>query len=231
LFLARAMAEMTPPGLIHAFEPMPASFERLTQNLRLNNMANVIAHRAGLWEEGNVRLTIEGHLGLASSHPAAHGNEDGKDTIESTSIDAYSRSQQLPSVGLIMLDTEGSEEKALLGARDTIEVHKPNIVVEVHRNFVDWTDGLEQTSIIRFLTSRGYSAFAIRDFHDNYSMAGRPIEIVPADLVYLEGPPHGFNVLATTDSGLISRHGLKIVEDVSPKLLLHKDPALHHPRF
>jgi hypothetical protein len=62
-------------------------------------------------------------------------------------------------------------------------------------------------------------------------MENRPIEIIPVDRVYLEGPPHGFNVLATTDSDLINRYGLRIVEDVSPKLLLHKDPALHHPKF
>jgi FkbM family methyltransferase len=232
LFLARAASEQKPPGVIHAFEPMKASFERLMQNLRLNNITNVVANRIGLWEEANVPLTVEGHLGLASSRPAAaNDSAESEGAIESISIDVYTRSQQLPTVGLIMLDTEGGEEKALIGARKTIASDKPNIIVEINRHFIDWTEGLENTSIIRFLTSYGYSVFAIRDFHSNYSMANRPIEIIPADRVYLEGPPHGFNVLATTDSGLIERHQLRIVEDVSPKLLLHKDPALHHPRF
>lgn len=232
LFLARAASEQTPPGVIHAFEPMQASFERLLQNLRLNNITNVVANRVGLWDEANVPLTIEGHLGLASSRPAeAKESAENEEAIESISIDAYASSRQLQDVGLIMLDTEGGEEKALIGACETIASNKPNIIVEINRRFIDWTDGLENTSLIRFLTSRGYSAFAIRDFHDNYPMAGRPIEIVPVDRVYLEGPPHGFNVLATADPDLITRHGLRIVEDVSPKLLLHKDPALHHPKF
>lgn len=230
LFLARAMAERKPPGVIHAFEPMKTSFDRLVRNLSLNNITNVIPKRLGLWDEPAVALAIEGHLGLASSKPVAESGSDDE-RIESISIDEYARAEQLSSVGLIMLDTEGGEEKALIGARVTIEAHQPNIVVEVHRSFVDWTGGLQHTSIIQFLTSRGYSAFAIRDFHDNYPMEGRPIEIVPVDRVYLEGPPHGFNVLATADSDLINRHGLRILEDVSPKLLLHKDPALHHPKF
>jgi FkbM family methyltransferase len=230
LFLARATAERKPPGVIHAFEPMKSSFDRLVRNLSLNHLTNVVANRLGLWDEPAVALALDGHLGLASSKPVAESGSDDE-RIESISIDEYARVQKLSSVGLIMLDTEGGEEKALIGARATIETHKPNIVVEVHRHFVDWTDGLEHTSLIRFLTSRGYSAFAVRDFHDNYPMAGRPIEIVPADRVYLEGPPHGFNVLATADRDLITRHGLRIVEDVSPKLLLHKDPALHHPKF
>ena len=75
----------------------------------------------------------------------------------------------------------------------------------------------------------GYTIFAIRDFHDNYPMAGKAVEIIPVDRVYLEGPPHGFNLLAIKDSNLVRRLGLRVVENVSPKLLVHKNPALHHP--
>jgi hypothetical protein len=74
-------------------------------------------------------------------------------------------------VELIMLDTEGGEENALLGARETIARCSPNIVFEIHRNFVDWSAGLQNTSVVTFLTSQGYDVFAIRDFHNNYPMA------------------------------------------------------------
>ena len=225
LFLARAVR-----GVVHAFEPMQHAFDRLSRNLKINNIQNVIANRLGLWDRGNIVLTVEGHLGLASSKPDSEDNADGE-RIESISIDEYVASRQISPVGLIMLDTEGGEEKALAGASETIARHSPNIVFEIHRHFVDWTDGLEKTSIVEFLHSRGYSVFAIRDFHNNYRMADHPIEIIPVNRVYLEGPPHGFNVLATTDPNLVKRLDLRIVENVSPKLLLHKDPALHQPIF
>jgi FkbM family methyltransferase len=231
LFLARAGNNNTPPATIHAFEPMAHAFARLLRNLELNNISNVIPRRLGLWDRSNVNLSVEGHLGLASSLPVADDANAAGELIESESIDDYVNQKQLSSVGLIMLDTEGGEEKALMGARETIARHAPNIVFEIHRFFVDWTTGLEKTSIVKFLGSYGYTVFAIRDFHNNYSMEGHPIEIIPVDRVYLEGPPHGFNMLATTDSTLVKRLGLRVVEDVSPKLLLHKDPALHHPRF
>ena len=225
LFLARAT-----PGVIHAFEPMQHAFDRLLHNLKVNNTRNVVANRLGLWDRGKIVLSVEGHLGLASSKPQTEGNTSGE-KIDSISIDEYVESNEVSPVGLIMLDTEGGEEKALAGARETIVRDKPNIVFEIHRHFVDWSEGLENTSIVQFLQSHGYSVFAIRDFHNNYPMAGRPIEIIPIDRVYLEGPPHGFNTLATTDPDLVKRLGLRIVENVSPKLLLHKDPALHHPIF
>jgi len=225
LFLARAVR-----GVVHAFEPMQHAFNRLSRNLKINNIQNVVANRLGLWDRGNIVLSVEGHLGLASSKPESEENTSGE-RIESISIDEYVDSRQISPVGLIMLDTEGGEEKALAGASETIARHAPNIVFEIHRHFVDWTDGLEKTSIVEFLRSRGYSVFAIRDFHNNYRMADHPIEIIPVDRVYLEGPPHGFNALATTDPNLVKRLDLRIVENVSPKLLLHKDPALHQPIF
>ena len=229
LFLARAVGGGIAPGVIHAFEPMQHAFDRLLHNLNVNHIRNVVANRLGLWDRGKVVLTVEGHLGLASSKPVEE-NTSGE-RIESISIDEYVESREVSPVGLIMLDTEGGEEKALAGARETIAIHGPNIVFEIHRHFVDWSEGLEKTSIVQFLRSHGYTVFAIRDFHNNYPMAGRPIEIIPVDRVYLEGPPHGFNALATTDPDLVKRLGLRIVENVSPKLLLHKDPALHHPIF
>ena len=224
LFLARAVGD----GVVHAFEPMQRPFDRLLHNLKVNNIQNVVANRMGLWDRGRVTLTVEGHLGLASSKEE---DNSGGERIESISIDEYVESRQIAPVGLIMLDTEGGEEKALAGASETIARHAPNIVFEIHRHFVDWSKGLEKTSIVEFLRSRGYSVFAIRDFHNNYRMADHPIEIIPVDRVYLEGPPHGFNALATTDPNLVKRLELRIVENVSPKLLLHKDPALHQPIF
>jgi FkbM family methyltransferase len=224
LFLARAVGD----GVVHAFEPMQRPFDRLLHNLKVNDIQNVVANRMGLWDRGRVTLTVEGHLGLASSKEE---DNSGGERIESISIDEYVESRQIAPVGLIMLDTEGGEEKALTGASETIARHAPNIVFEIHRHFVDWSKGLEKTSIVEFLRSRGYSVFAIRDFHNNYRMADHPIEIIPVDRVYLEGPPHGFNALATTDPNLVKRLELRIVENVSPKLLLHKDPALHQPIF
>lgn len=133
-------------------------------------------------------------------------------------------------VGLIQLDIEGAELGVLLGSLKTITQFKPHIIFEVHKNYVDWSDGLENTEICRLLTNAGYSVFAIRDFNSHYEMAGKLIELIPFNKVYLEMPPHGFNMIAVQDAAIFSSPRYKIVENVSPKLLLHKDPVLHHPK-
>jgi hypothetical protein len=99
----------------------------------------------------------------------------------------------------------------------------------VHRHYVDWSKGLENTEIVRLLTDRGYQVFALRDFNSNVSMSKDTIELVPLGSIYLDGPPHGFNMLATKDSSIFHGELYSIVKDVSPKLLRHQDPALHHP--
>ena len=75
----------------------------------------------------------------------------------------------------------------------------------------------------------GYTMFAVRDFQSNYDLQGRPIELVPAATAYLQGPPHGFNVLAVKDPSIVQNELFVLRPDVSPKLLFHRDPALHHP--
>ena len=227
LTIAAMLAERGSDGVVHAFEPMEGAYRQLERNIELNALTNVRPQRLGLWADSDCFLAVDGPAALGSSHIVA---EDDSGAVPAISIDDYVEAAGIESVGLIMLDTEGGEEEALAGASKLLHrSDAPNIVFEIHRSFVDWSEGLPKTSVVRMLTDLGYEVFAIRDFHDNYSMAGRPIEIVPAATVYLEGPPHGFNMLATRDRDLVARLQLRVVDNVSPKLLLEKDPRLHHP--
>jgi hypothetical protein len=103
------------------------------------------------------------------------------------------------------------------------------VVFEVHRSYVDWSDGLASTEIVQYVESFGYCQFALRDFQSNYDLCGRPIELVPYETAYLDGPPHGFNMLAVKDKRVLDDKTFTISPGVSPKLLLNGDPALHHP--
>jgi FkbM family methyltransferase len=228
--LAQALANQQPIGMVHAFEPMNWAYRRLLRNVQLNNLENVMASRLALWDQATT-LTLQGHAALASTTASRNDEfENSTELVDAVTVDDYVQAKRLPSIDLIMLDIEGGEEKALRGAQQLLRrSDAPHLVFEVHRDYVDWSNGLEQTPIALFLTAHGYTAYAIRDLQNNYSMAGRSIEIIPLDRVYLNGPPHGFNLLATKDASLVCRLGLRVVKDVSPKLLVDNDPALHHP--
>jgi FkbM family methyltransferase len=230
LFIARAMAARSRSARLHAFEPMRRAYERLLRNLALNGIGNTIAKRTALADHCGT-LTLEGPAALASTVTSPESNTPGE-YVAAVTIDDYAREHALVDIGFIMLDIEGGEELALRGATALLARaarNAPHVIFEIHRQYVDWSLGLRQTRIVNFLIEQGYHGYAIRDFHDNVSMAGRPIEIIPWDRVCLDGPPHGFNVLATKDAELVARLGLRVVVDVSPKLLFNKNPALHHP--
>ncbi len=222
---------VSPRGTVHAFEPARHPFERLGRNVELNRLDNVRVHRAALWDRDGGALHLSGDFALAETSETTPAR-DHDEVAEAMTIDAYVRREGLSGLELVQLDTEGGEERALAGGRETLSRPKdsaPNLVFEVHRRHVDWSEGLPNTSLVRMLSSLGYQAFGIRDVHGNFPMGDSPVEVVPAASVHLEGPPHGFNMLAVKDEGILRRLGIMIVEGVSPKLLPEGDSPLHRP--
>lgn len=208
-------------GVCHAFEPDKAQAAMLERNAALNGLTNLRVDTRGLWSDGTSRLSFVGDDALARTVPSDSG-------FATTTIDDYADAAGI-CVDLIMLDLEGSELDVLRGAERQLSSNAAHLVFEVHRSYVDWTGGLQDTEIVRYLASLGYTMFAIRDFQSNYDLSGRPVELVPVETAWLEGPPHGFNILAVRDPDLVSGDGFRLAPGVSPKLLLHRDPALHHP--
>lgn len=210
---------------VHCFEPNDDQRAMLARNAALNSLTNLDIHSLGLWHESSTRLRLAGFDSFANAVPAA----DEQTGFQTITIDDYME-RASRALSVLMLDIEGAELHALRGAWRTLEKDRPAVVFEVHREYVDWSSGLQSTDICRLLIEQGYRLFAVRDFNTNQDMSGRKVELVPAATVYLEGPPHGFNMLAVDADFAIDPDFFSIVEGVSPKLLWHKEPALHHPR-
>lgn len=216
-------------GRVHAFEPNNEQRRMLQRNAELNGLSNIVARPEGLWNDSSTTLKLVGYDSFAAAEVAGDAADDGFRTV---TIADYLRAAGVERLDLIVIDIEGAELAALEGAGPFLERpagEAPNILFEVHRHYVDWSGGLENTAIVRLLTERGYQVFALRDFNSNYDLSNHPIELIPLGSIHLEGPPHGFNMVAVKDASVFESDGYRIVKDVSPKYLRHKDPALHHP--
>lgn len=227
ILIAREVAKSG--GVVHAFEPNDDQRGMLVRNAELNGLTNVVPRPEGLWNTSSAHLKLVGYDSFASAEVAEAGAADAFQTV---TISDYLQAAGQAQLDLIVIDIEGAELAALQGAERFLAMpagQAPDIVFEVHRHYVDWTNGLADTEIGRFLTDHGYTLFALRDFNSNYDLSSQPIELIPADKVYLEGPPHGFNMVAVKDPKRFETPLYRMVENVSPKLLRHKDPALHHP--
>lgn len=222
ILIAAAMAPHG--GVVHAFEPNADQLGMLRENAAANGLTNLRAIPLALWDDETTHLSFVGADALARTAPDATG------PIASTTIDAYFRREGIEAVDVIMLDIEGSEPAALRGARQLLAGPRPPaIVYEIHGALTDWSQGLERTEIGVQLGALGYRLYGIRDFQSHVDLTDLPVELVPAAGAFLGGPPHAFNILAVRDPAIVSDPLFTIVENVSPKLLRHRDPALHHP--
>lgn len=219
-------------SVIHCFEPSDEQRGLLQLNATENKVAKQIKPtHLGLWSHDKTTLELAGNDAFAYAREL-QGSAKGKITFPATSIDAYGKKNAIKNFDLILMDIEGSELPALKGAEGYLRQpagQAPNLIFEVHRFYVDWSKGLENTEIVRYLRKFGYHVYAFRDFQSNVPMQGCKIEIMEPKDVYLNGPPHGFNMLAVKEKSMIDKD-FRIVKNVSPKLLLHKDPSLHWPK-
>lgn len=105
-------------GRVHTFEPDPVNFDCLVKNVEGIN--TVTATNAGLGDKAEF-VGLHMQAGNCGAHFVK-----GDGQIPITTIDFLA----LPKCDLILLDVEGYEHKALLGAMKTIRRYKPVIVCE-----------------------------------------------------------------------------------------------------
>ncbi len=222
-----ALAVKDKGGQIHAFEPNTQNANLILENARLNNLSNVLVSRFALWDKSDQRLVFEGEDALASTVEAGI---DASDHLITLTVDDYVRQQGVEDVKLLMIDVEGSERKVLEGALSTIQRDRPVVVFETHSHYDNWSGGLGNSHSVRLMRSLNYDVYSIRDFHQNIDTAGMPVELMPPEKTYCVTPPHhGFNMLAVPESSLVKDSLFRIVENLSPKLILAKGDPLFSP--
>jgi hypothetical protein len=69
----------------------------------------------------------------------------------------------------------------------------------------------------------------LRDFQGNYHLPNKKLELIPLATTVVDGPKHGFNMVAVKDAELLKGDMFRYCDNVSPKYIAHKSPALHHP--
>lgn len=142
-------------GRIFSFEFLPENLKIFEHNLTLNPTLSgrIRIIRKALWSNSNEDIYI-----LANG-PGTKVLEKSDDPmanrINTISIDAFMGQNNLPRVDFIKMDIEGSELRALKGAEQTINQHKPKLAISVYHQLQDfweipqWIDSLDLGYIFR----------------------------------------------------------------------------------
>ncbi len=121
-----------PEGMVFAFEPLPANFRILEENVRLNNIQNVMIRREAVSEHsGKIRFEFPHEEPSLVAGPLIEGDDLGTFQVPSVSLDDFVR-QTGHSIQFIKMDVEGAETAVLRGAVQSLKAFHPPMIIELH---------------------------------------------------------------------------------------------------
>lgn len=121
-------------GSVHAFEPIPQTFQALQENIHLNGFTQICANCQALSEKAGelcFELPVDAASGnglgrLATVVPLGRGPAV---TVAAGTLDAYADQANLSFIKFIKLDLEGSEVAAIKGMRTLLNEHRIGYLV------------------------------------------------------------------------------------------------------
>lgn len=148
---------------IHAFEPIPSSYETLVKHLALNHLNRITPWNVGLSDKSGEMIF---YFDAASSTNASLRNVSNSSAAiqlkaDVTTMDAFTSLHHVyPDI--IKCDVEGAELFVFKGAIHILAKQKPLILVEMLRK---WTApfGYHPNETIAFFANLGYQCYILRN--------------------------------------------------------------------
>jgi FkbM family methyltransferase len=167
LFTLALSASVGPDGDVLAIEASRRESHWLAANIDGNALGNVSVIRAAAGEVEGMASMSEADPLHAGTGAIAAGSKGAYDvpviTLDSLLDDDARR------VGILKMDIEGSEYRALLGAKMLLERHRPAIVLEVNEQALA-TQGATGDQVMDFLIDARY---------DSYYLDGATGDLIP----------------------------------------------------
>ena len=146
-----------------SFEPNPKIADLFTRSIKINGVEkNVRLFQVAVSDE-TCRATFVEHpsnKGGSALEVSGEAQEGSRYEVGVEKLDAYGLFQDHLAglglnVGLIKMDVEGAEERALRGMADLLKTHKPNIIVELVDSQLKLF-GSGRKPVIAYLESLGF---------------------------------------------------------------------------
>ena len=218
---------------IFTFEPNSNQLKCLRLNKKINNLSNLKIINNVLYSKSNLKFKLE------YSNLTKKKSDEGEMRIiidkiknnkskKSISIDDYCKINKINFIDLIHIDVEGVENEIIKGSSQMLKNNKiENIIFEINSNYVSWKKGLQDTKIVKLLKKYKFKIYAIRDLHSSFNLDNVKLELLPLENIFLEGPKHGFNMIATKSKKL---NKYKVNNKYSPKYLFFKKENKFHTK-
>jgi FkbM family methyltransferase len=143
---------------IYAWEPSPAPLQCFYQNIKLNNLENIIFVREKVVSDHKERVpfTIGAHS--ETDHIAYSSDKKQSLSIQAETLDSFISSQGLSFIDFVKIDVEGAELKVLKGLEENLHNGKIGVlIVEINKNSQQF--GYSCSEIISYLEKRNFLVY------------------------------------------------------------------------
>jgi FkbM family methyltransferase len=172
-------------GQVVAFEPGPDAYPCLTANIALNPFANILACQVAASDRAGeaVLYSAQGQPDGRANLFRAGGGQTVSTRVETVTLDGWRRQHHLAGPDFIKLDVEGAELAALTGARETLAVGDPLLLVEM-KEAIFQSLGTGRAAIQAWLGSLGYRPAGL--FRGRWRLCRDVGEVVSRNVLWLK---------------------------------------------
>jgi FkbM family methyltransferase len=150
-------------GHIYAFEPSTKSYQRLVENVRLNQLTNVTCFRLGLSDTVNtlqMTVSLDGYDAWNSFAKPVRGRSFGSEMVECIRLDDFfEREDLLGRVAMMKIDVEGWESRVLLGGYKVLSREDAPILQVEFTELASQAAGSSCSMTYHLLEELGYRMF------------------------------------------------------------------------
>jgi|GEM_PF-2793234 len=181
-------------GSVHSFEPFPDSYNRLNENIVINDYKNIKTNQVAISDKiGNQIFYYEpSNWELNSLGSVSNGSNrlNKKINVEVNTIDNYCEKNKISKINFLKIDTEGYEINVLRGSEKMLKNKSIDLIqFEISKIPLESLDR-RPDEIILFLKDKGYFVYEYLEsenkFHkindivtdyDNYYASYKNIEL------------------------------------------------------
>ncbi len=146
-------ARQCAPGAVYAYEPFPASFALLEQNVRLNGLTNAHLFPLAVGGAASGPLVLRATGAAVQHSTTATVSTAPAVTVPSLSLNQIFAEQKLPHCDYLKIDCEGAEYEILFAATAETLAQIRRLCLEYHEGVTPHT----RDDLARFLREHGFA--------------------------------------------------------------------------
>ncbi len=149
-------------GTIHAFDPYPPVIEKFRHMVDINKIENIFIHQIGIGDKDSelpFYEPYETNTGVGTFRESVTDYEERKvlDKLKIVKGDSWVKENNIENIKIIKIDIEGFEEYALRGLNQTLNTHRPLIILEVSKPTLGTISNLSE---LKKLLPNEYTVFS-----------------------------------------------------------------------